>query len=817
MDNYLFQAAPKAVQTRTRKAMYRGDAEEKEAFGASASGAFNATSKAANLMYDRRVSRGSTYAPSKRTQPLPVASFRPVPQAAQAHSRHGRESMGSAAKQHPLPPSSAQQQLGGLGQHASSHNGGGDVDFIRIATPEPVAGRVHTTVQTDTYLEDLRRARSGAGNEFATQTDAENDRPTLPLFIPRSSGDDVATEIESNALFDYELEVQAILGVLVEKSLEQALMEVMEEEEMAELASHQAAFQQEKNRELIAVQQLVQRDERRQAERDRRAAQEAARIAEAAKTAAKRHAATVSKQLVARMQDDILAKLEAQGQFYDPVKREVETVFMPQLMAATAKRLQQHQIALDCLDNMIAESITAYRAEVEALGAQADEQQVAALVKYLLAPDAEKGPRPQQGIRTLANKIGRAEEDLSHRAAQLSAASASAAAAAAASAGRNAALPFTPDERASAIVAGIRAEREAARKAEEKQRADIVRIQALQRGKRDRARAQKLADKRRLEAERAAMSPQELLASLANHLGFKVALQSAPAAAAASSSSSTADEHWVVSSLEPLGPASQAGLVRGDRILSFGAGAPAEPTPLTASTASILNQDMQPQDSEDRAPLGALKSAPYNLNPGSLLMLEVERALDGRRETVGVEIGCAEEGFSAQETIRDLREQAELPAVGNAVWHDRESALAALQKLPGKLGATVGELKALGGTGARLSKVAADSAAARATLQEGDVVLSMGGDPVDSKELTAALKDSLAGDVIALEVLAPSALEKLTAAAGGDSARKVSLKSLGGGSTLRKQVELGGGGKKYTVEQVRSLRRMAGLEVFGEQ
>ena len=816
MDNYLFQAAPKAVQTRTKKAIYRSETEEKEAFGASGS-AFGATAtKAANLMYDRRVSRGSTYAPSKRTQPLPVASFRPVPQPSQgAHSRQGgRESMGSAAKQHPLPPSSA-QQLGGLGQHDPNHHGGGDVDFIRIATPEPVAGRVHTTVQTDTYLEDLRRARSGAGNEFATQTDPENDRPTAPLFVPRSSGDDVATEIESNALFDYELEVQAILGVLVEKSLEQALMEVMEEEEMAEIASHQAAFQQEKNRELVAVQQLVQRDERRQAERDRRAAQEAARIAEAAKTAAKRHAATVSKQLVSRMQDDILAKLEAQGQFYDPVRREVETVFMPQLMAATAKRLQQHQIALDCLDNIIAEAITTYRGEVEALGAQADEQQVAALVKYMLAPDSEKGARPQQGIRTLANKIGRAEEDLSHRAAQLSAASASAAAAATASAGRNAALPLTPDERASAIVASIRAEREAARKAEEKQRADIVRIQALQRGKRDRARAQKLADKRRLEAERAAMSPQELLASLANHLGFKVALQPAPAAAAASSSSSTADECWVVSTIEALGPASQAGLVRGDRILSFGPGAPVDPTALNASTASILNQDLGA--SEDARTPSALKSAPYNLNPGSLLVLEVVRALDGRRETVNVELGCSEEGFRSQETIRDLREQAELPAVGNAVWHDAESALAALQKLPGKLGAAIGELKALGGTGTRLSKVAADSAAARATLQEGDVVLSVGGEPVDSKTLTAAMKDTLAGDVVTLEVLAPAALEKL-AASGDSSARKVTLKSLGGaGASLRKQVELGGGGKKYSVEQVRSLRRMAGLEVFGEQ
>lgn len=41
------------------------------------------------------------------------------------------------------------------------------------------------------------------------------DRPPSPIFVPQSSGDDVATQIEPGELFDFDLEVQPILEALV--------------------------------------------------------------------------------------------------------------------------------------------------------------------------------------------------------------------------------------------------------------------------------------------------------------------------------------------------------------------------------------------------------------------------------------------------------------------------------------------------------------------------------------------------------------------------------------------------------------------------
>lgn len=60
-------------------------------------------------------------------------------------------------------------------------------------TPEPVEGRIHTDIQTDSYLEELVDVVPEA--DMSTQTDPFIDRPPTPLFIPQKSGVDAVTQI----------------------------------------------------------------------------------------------------------------------------------------------------------------------------------------------------------------------------------------------------------------------------------------------------------------------------------------------------------------------------------------------------------------------------------------------------------------------------------------------------------------------------------------------------------------------------------------------------------------------------------------------
>lgn len=63
-------------------------------------------------------------------------------------------------------------------------------------------------------------------------------------------------------MFDFDIEVKPILEVLVGKTVEQALLEVMEEEELSQLWSHQRAFAELRNAEFAELQRLEEQDRR---------------------------------------------------------------------------------------------------------------------------------------------------------------------------------------------------------------------------------------------------------------------------------------------------------------------------------------------------------------------------------------------------------------------------------------------------------------------------------------------------------------------------------------------------------------------------
>lgn len=68
-------------------------------------------------------------------------------------------------------------------------------------------------------------------------------------------------------LFDFDIEVRPMLEVLVGKTIEQALLEVMEEEELANLRAHQRAYHELRRAELAEVQRLEEQERRHREEK----------------------------------------------------------------------------------------------------------------------------------------------------------------------------------------------------------------------------------------------------------------------------------------------------------------------------------------------------------------------------------------------------------------------------------------------------------------------------------------------------------------------------------------------------------------------
>nr|XP_047936720.1 radial spoke head protein 3 homolog isoform X2 [Anser cygnoides] len=147
---YCYCSPPRALPARTK---YRAPPEaaqpEKEPV------------RYANLMYDRRVVRGNTYA----LQVVPAST-----QLDLFEIQRQRE-----ARRRALARKRAKEQM-------------------QLRTPEPVEGREHVHVQTELYLEEISDRIIEVDMEC--QTDAFLDRPPTPFFIPAKTGRDVATQIE---------------------------------------------------------------------------------------------------------------------------------------------------------------------------------------------------------------------------------------------------------------------------------------------------------------------------------------------------------------------------------------------------------------------------------------------------------------------------------------------------------------------------------------------------------------------------------------------------------------------------------------------
>lgn len=104
------------------------------------------------------------------------------------------------------------------------------------ASPQ-LQGRIHIALQTDLYLEEIDPIVPVS--EIHVQTDMFMDRPATPLYVPIKSGVDCSTQVYEGELFDFDLEAEPILEVLVGKVIEQSWMEVLEEEELFALKMHQ--------------------------------------------------------------------------------------------------------------------------------------------------------------------------------------------------------------------------------------------------------------------------------------------------------------------------------------------------------------------------------------------------------------------------------------------------------------------------------------------------------------------------------------------------------------------------------------------------
>ncbi|XP_075233393.1 radial spoke head protein 3 isoform X2 [Lycorma delicatula] len=322
-----------------------------------------------NIMYDRRVVRGSTVT----QHPPPVIT-------AQSNAARLAE-----ARRRVMARKKAQ------GQATRNLK-------LRLGTPPPVEGRKHEDVQTEVFLEELFDYPKE--DSVAVQTEPFFDRPGTPLFIPCKVGIDVATQIEPGDLFDFDKEVMPILEVLVGKTIEQALIEVLEEDELASIKEQQRRYKEIRAAEKAEEERLEEEEKRRRIEKEKRIAEHITACNIQQDTEERVAAAVLTTGYIANLLPSVLEGLKEAGYLVDEIKQDVEDNFMTWLMEEVKQEMQRMVENRDLLSEIVKE-ILETRAALSA-GENEDKQPTS-------EEDFDKNPLPEPDI--LSGEI--AEEETS--------------------------------------------------------------------------------------------------------------------------------------------------------------------------------------------------------------------------------------------------------------------------------------------------------------------------------------------------------------------------------------------------------------------
>lgn len=201
---HTFSSQPKAVTG--RRAKYRDPGID----GTLGEGEFREL-KETTISWDKRVHRGNTYSVYTRNAAAASYAAASSPQATRTMRRKAR----------PKEPS-----------------------LFEMGLPE--AERVPVDL-VDHLVEKVAVVEVAP---CEAQTDEFMPEPPPAQYLPQKTGVDVETQVEDGELFSFDDEVEPLLDVLVNKTLEQALMEVEEEYELASMKSFKEEWYQKQGTQM---------------------------------------------------------------------------------------------------------------------------------------------------------------------------------------------------------------------------------------------------------------------------------------------------------------------------------------------------------------------------------------------------------------------------------------------------------------------------------------------------------------------------------------------------------------------------------------
>mmetsp|Transcript_66351 Transcript_66351/g.154170 ORF Transcript_66351/g.154170 Transcript_66351/m.154170 type:complete len:451 (+) Transcript_66351:74-1426(+) len=184
------------------------------------------------------------------------------------------------------------------------------------------------------------------------QTDEFLPEPPREMLQPQKTGVDAETQVVDGELFVFDLEVEPILDVIVNKTLEQSLMEVEEEHELEKLAEFKAEWYKRQQNMMREWQEQVDAEWERWEEKEQ--LMEAKRVEKKreARVLLKIQAINAAKQHLSRVVPDAISDLQEVA-FPDMKGMAINRVFLPQLFGLVQQEVQSMRRAQQQMNELV--------------------------------------------------------------------------------------------------------------------------------------------------------------------------------------------------------------------------------------------------------------------------------------------------------------------------------------------------------------------------------------------------------------------------------------------------------------------------------
>lgn len=191
--------------------------------------------------------------------------------------------------------------------------------------------------------------------EDTTETQTDEFMPEVPdaEYVPRKTGIDRTTQVEDGDLFNFDFEVEPLLDVLVNKSLEQALLEVEEEHEVATMADFKEKWYKRQKKQMTNWEEQLEKERRRQMDKDIK--MKLARQAKQRETdlLLNLQAIAAAEYLLPKLCPNAVEDLMEDNLFPNSTLLAIESEFLPTVFADAVKEVKCRKLQQELVDDLV--------------------------------------------------------------------------------------------------------------------------------------------------------------------------------------------------------------------------------------------------------------------------------------------------------------------------------------------------------------------------------------------------------------------------------------------------------------------------------